>query len=187
VLTWVTNEPTMGIIYMGETPHTMSPVLTEDRYLSSHQVLVDGLGSCTRYYYKIVAADAWNNTAETPTHSFVSWDRTPPEIKILCPTKNETVWDTTAIRVGVGDTTGITEVTVFLDRKPLFSRTFDTNKAHTPGEKGVDWESVSVDVTVDLSGFVDGTHTLSATCTDVFMNTNPLPCPWLWTTKTRPF
>ncbi len=72
VITWTTDEPTIGRVRYGTTsgeyPHQVeSPI-----YKTAHEVRLPRLVSGTRYYFVIRAIDRCGNVAETPERSFVA-------------------------------------------------------------------------------------------------------------------
>ncbi|GEM_PF-4465023 len=170
VITWITDEPTSGYVVCGKSPDNMARVVEQSDYFLSHQVLVGGLDSCSRYYFAVYATDQWGNINETPVYSFVSWDRTSPTVEIMSPLEGETLWSEVNINVLAGDTSGIKELSVFVDTTEIFQKSCPVLEDVSPGEGGVDWTSLWANFTFDISAVDDGNHVIKAEVTDLFGN-----------------
>jgi hypothetical protein len=72
VITWTTNEPTIGRVRYGTTSGEYPNQVESPIYKTAHEVRLPRLVSGTRYYFIIQATDRCGNTAETPEQSFVA-------------------------------------------------------------------------------------------------------------------
>ncbi len=81
-ITWITNEPSTAQVLYGLTPGALSMSTTEDTNLNTgHTVILTGLSSGFKYYFKVKSKDASNNETISSESNFTTTsDSVPPVI-----------------------------------------------------------------------------------------------------------
>ncbi len=71
-ITWTSDEAASSRVYFGTTASfgTSTPETNTSSRVTSHSVVISGLKSCARYYYKVQSTDAASNTASSTAATF---------------------------------------------------------------------------------------------------------------------
>ncbi|MFQ6009873.1 MAG: fibronectin type III domain-containing protein [Candidatus Aenigmatarchaeota archaeon] len=72
VISWETDEDTIGTVYYGTDAGKLNLNVSESSYGTTHSLTLTGLSAGTTYYYKIVTFDLGNNGAESEIFSFAT-------------------------------------------------------------------------------------------------------------------
>jgi len=78
VITWVTDENSSSLVEYGETVSLGSASVLDPGLVMDHSVGLGGLVEGSVYYYRVVSADEWGNTASSSVLSFSTDSSAPP-------------------------------------------------------------------------------------------------------------
>jgi peptidoglycan/xylan/chitin deacetylase (PgdA/CDA1 family) len=101
LIRWTTDEPATSRVEYGTTTSYGSTTSLDTTLVTSHEVVLSGLRSYTRYYYRVWSADAAGNERVSSRYSFTTArsDTTLPTISSvvateLAPTSAKITWTT---------------------------------------------------------------------------------------------
>ena len=149
---WNTNEPADSKVEYGTTP-ALGSVSVAGGLVSTHSVTLSGLSSGTLYYYRAISNDAAGNNAVSAIASFTTLlptgDTTQPTTSFSSPPSSG-ITRILRLNLSVGDNVGVVRVEIWIDDQKIGD--------FTP--------SAVQSLTLDVTAFSEGTHTVTARAFD---------------------
>jgi len=155
---WTTDEPSDSKVEYGLTP-SLGSVATGSGSVTSHSVTLSGLQAGTRYYYRASSTDAAGNTGFSPVGTFdtlalpVVGDTTKPVVSFSSPPAAK-VTRTLTLSLAAQDNVDVVRVEVWVDDQKI-------------GEFS---PSAIQSLVLDVSGFTEGSHTITVKAFDAAGN-----------------
>ena len=88
-ITWTTDENSTSRVEYGTTT-SLATVASDPALVTAHSITLSTLAPGTTYYFRVTSADAYNNSASSPsapnTSSFTTIDNSPPVISSVAAT-----------------------------------------------------------------------------------------------------
>ena len=155
-IVWNTSESADSRVEYGLSP-SFGSVATASGLVTTHSITLSGLLSGTQYYYRVVSTDAEGNTAVSASAAFttlvLTGDTTAPTVSFSAPPSSK-VTRTLTLSLSARDNLGVVRVEIWIDDQKIGD--------FTP--------SAIQSLTLDVTEFVAGTHTITAKAFDAAGN-----------------
>ncbi len=79
VITWTTNELANSFLQYGTVSSTYTASVSDNTLNTAHSLILSGLTSSTKYFYRVTSADASGNISTSTEYNFVTAETLSPE------------------------------------------------------------------------------------------------------------
>jgi hypothetical protein len=125
-INWTTDELSTSKVNYGTTA-SLGSTATSTGYTSNHTVQLTGLTVGQTYFYQVVSSDQSNNTATSPTTTFVATNAAPTISQVTPPT----IVNNQATTINITGTNFVNSPAVLLGSQALTGVTFNSTSSLT--------------------------------------------------------